>query len=161
MWPVAYLIGWIVSIVTFPGQIMHTVAQRMAFDLLRIPVYEVRYYRNPLHPSGYIVHAPINQFREAFLVWMAPVVLNTLLCAAITFPAVFPVFFLDEGIGGLVFILLWCGLSIGMHAFPKSKEAAQLFDHLENPPGFVFRCFRGFVALINFLQIAWLDLFYG
>src|SRR3989344_9695784 len=75
----------------------------------------------------------MKSLKSAFLISVGPLIVNTLLCAVITFPAVFPLFILDVEQYSWVFILLfWVGFSIGMHAFPSNEDMKNFVDNVKN-----------------------------
>ena len=59
---------------------------------------------------------------------MGPLIINSLLCIVLCFPAFIPirVFHIHDSLSG---ILIWLGISIGMHAFPSSMDTNLLWQH--------------------------------
>jgi len=59
---------------------------------------------------------------------VGPLLINSILCVIICFPAFMPVriFHIDHP---LSFFLLWLGVSIGMHSFPSTHDAQNLLHH--------------------------------
>lgn len=86
--------GWLISILTFPGVIAHEIGHRLFADWAKVPVYKVCYFRVG-NPAGYVIHGPVNSLRASFLISVGPLIVNTLLCALITFSAVFPMYILE------------------------------------------------------------------
>jgi len=118
------------------------------------------------NPAGYVVHEETKDFNTAFLVTVAPFLVNSLLCIVICFPAYLPmkVFELNHA---LTYFLLWLGLSIGMHAFPSTHDANALFAQAKkaassgNPLAIVSFPLVVAIYAANILSIVWFDLIYG
>jgi hypothetical protein len=113
-----FIPGFLIAIVTFPGIVAHEVGHRFFCDLAGVPVYEVCYFRAG-NPSGYVVHAPAASLGASFLITIGPLIVNTVLCAVISFT---PIISLNLDVAdppGVFFLLLWLGISIGMHALPE------------------------------------------
>lgn len=158
--------GWVVSLLTFPGIIVHEFAHRLCCDVLKVPVYEAHYFKPGEDPAGYIRHQPAETLFGAMLIALGPLIVNTLLCALISFPAVFSFLRLDRTgeIEPLQFLLLWISLSIGMHAFPSPEDAQGVADALSsgnrpNPrPG---RLVMGVARFIHWSKALWVDVMYA
>jgi len=150
---------------TFPGVVVHEIAHRFFADVTGTPVYKVCYFQLG-DPSGYVVHGPIKRLRDAFLISVGPLILNTVLCALITFVAV-PVLLLEPDDFSLIFLpLLWVGFSIGMHAFPSNQDMNNFVEAVHQARGSgLLRVVVGFFARLfqfaNALRAFWFDLFYA
>ena len=83
--------GFLIAVLTFPGVIVHEIGHRLSADLLQVPVYQVCYFRFG-NPAGYVIHGPVKGIKDSLLISIMPMITNTLLCALITFSAVFPLF---------------------------------------------------------------------
>jgi hypothetical protein len=159
-----FIPGFVIAILTFPGVIVHEAAHRLFCDLAGIPVYEVCYFRVG-NPSGYVVHGPTKSLRASFLITIGPLIINTLLCAVISFG---PMTALSLGVTDAppIFIILgWLGVSIGMHAFPSPQDAAS-FSAAVRASGrglssVVARIFQGLVWIAYVLRFVWFDLIYA
>src|SRR5262249_11598653 len=153
--------GPIITILTFPGFVMQTVARRFWCDLLGVPVYEAHYFK------GTITHEKIASPVRAALVVFAPLSLNTVLCAVLLFPVVFPLFLGSTAHEGPIYALLTCaGISIGMHALPNRPTInyylESLPEHMRR--GYVYSILFviGLVfILIDFLKRIWFDVVYA
>lgn len=158
-----FIPGIVITVATFPGFVMQTVARRFWCDLLRIPVYEAHYFK------GTIVHERIDSPVRAAIVAFAPLTVNTILCAILFFPAAFS-FLLGSSTTGrdefFQVLLGWAGISIGMHALPSRGTIS---DYLKDIPkdarsGFgyyIFRVLGSVFTLIDFLKKFWIDFFYA
>jgi hypothetical protein len=158
--------GFLISLATFPGVIVHEVAHQLFCRLGGVPVYEVRYFQVDLKVAGYVLHAPVKDFGTAFLVSIGPLLVNTLLCLAICFPASIP--YRTVGDRSLVtYFLLWLGVSIGMHAFPSTVDAQQIWQSARaevakrNLLALLAFPFVILVFIANLLRVIWFDALYG
>ena len=161
-----FIPGWLLSILTFPGVMVHEAAHRLFCDLAKVPVYEVCYFRVG-NPAGYVIHGHSPTLRQAFLISVGPLIVNTILCSLITFAAVPQLFFLaDHSFSLPVYALAWMGLSIGMHAFPSNTDMKNFVDQMhlaayKGPFYYLGRLFQGLIYLANGLRIVWFDAFYA
>ncbi|MCL2104123.1 MAG: metalloprotease family protein [Kiritimatiellaeota bacterium] len=157
--------GFFISIVTFPGVIVHEAAHLLFCKWRKVPVLDACFFRIG-NPAGYVVHAETGNFTTSFLISMGPFIVNSLLCVLICFPAYAPVkvFGLTHP---LSYVLLWFGVSIGMHAFPSMQDASNLWQSAKvaarggNLLAIVSFPLVILVYLANFGSVFWLDYFYG
>jgi Putative zincin peptidase len=157
--------GWFLAIFTFPGVIVHEAAHFYFCRLRGVAVYDVCYFRVG-NPAGYVVHEPPRDFLSSFLIAIGPLLINTLLCFAICFPASVPWRLFDRS-DPVDLFLLWLGLSIGMHAFPSIQDANVLMSNARTAArrGYILAILSyPLVALIhvaNILSMFWFDYIYG
>lgn len=157
--------GFVIALLTFPGVIVHEAAHMFFCKLRRVAVLDMCFFRIG-NPAGYIVHEEIADFNSAFLVCVGPLLINSLLCVAICFPAFMPlrVFHVEHP---LSYFLLWLGVSIGMHAFPSTHDARNLFQHAKkgarhfHPLAILSFPLVAAIMLANVLRFFWFDCFYG
>jgi hypothetical protein len=159
-----FIPGFVIAILTFPGVMVHEAAHRLFCDLAGVPVYEVCYFRIG-NPSGYVVHGPTKSLRASFLITIGPLIVNTLLCAAICFGPIIAVSLEVADVPGVFVLLGWLGISIGMHAFPSPQDAAN-FSAVVRASGrgflhVVARVFQALVWLAHLLRFFWFDLIYA
>jgi Putative zincin peptidase len=160
--------GFLISAVTFPGVIVHEIAHRFFLDVAKIPVYDVRYFKfTSEEVPGYVEHGEIKNLRDNFFVSIAPLILNTLLCAILTYPATI-YFFVDSDDGNLwIFaLLMWLGISIGMHAFPSDVDMEHYVDATARTRSkralVIFaKALAWIFKMANILRFAWFDFFYA
>jgi len=161
-----FIPGWFISVFTFPGVMAHEIGHRIFADRAKVPVYKVCYFRFG-NPAGYVIHGPVKGLKSAFLISVGPLIVNTLLCALLTFSAVFPLFILEVEQYSAVFpLLMWAGFSIGMHAFPSNDDMENLVNEVKNTQqgGFLLiaaKCFAGLLRLANALRVIWFDAIYA
>jgi len=158
--------GWLIAIVTFPGVIAHEIVHRLFADWAKVPVYKVCYFRVG-NPVGYVIHGPVSSLKSSFLISVGPLIVNTLLCAIITFSAVFPIYILDAEQYSLVFpLLIWVGFSLGMNAFPSNDDMESLVNNIKSTKQggillLVVKLFAGLLRLANALRVIWFDAIYA
>jgi hypothetical protein len=159
-----FIPGFLITIVTFPGVIVHEIAHQFFCRLFNLPVFEVCYFRVG-NPAGYVVHEPPRNPMQQVLVGVAPFFVNSLVGAIIAFPAAIPILKFDAG-SPLDYVLLWLGVSIAMHSFPSTGDANTIWKSLwskENSA--VVRWLAmpivAFIYLGAIGSVFWLDLLYG
>jgi hypothetical protein len=123
--------GVLVTLLTFPGVIVHEAAHQLFCRWLRVAVLDVRYLRLG-NPSGFVIHEVPPTALKHLLIAVGPVMVNTVVGALVALPAVFPVIYLGAGTP-LHALLLWLGISIAMHAFPSTTDAKAVWASLKSP----------------------------
>ena len=157
--------GQFISILTFPGIIVHEFAHMFFCRLRKVAVFEACYFQVG-NPAGYVVHENTSNFTTTFLVSMGPFFVNTLLCLIICLPAYMPMTFFDLD-NPLSYFLMWLGVSIGMHAIPSNQDANNVYEQAKekikdkNLLALLSFPLVGLIYLFNILRIIWADLFYG
>jgi len=164
-----FIPGWVISLATFPGVVVHEAAHRLFCDLAKVPVYEVCYFRIG-NPAGYVVHGEVNRLRDALLISAGPLVINTILCAILTYQQSLALFILKESPSHFTTVFLaWIGYSIGMHAFPSNQDVKGFISEFkkirkgrtQNILYFISQIFGFLIVVANFLRVAWFDLIYA
>jgi hypothetical protein len=162
-----FLPGWLVSIVTFPGVIVHEMAHQLFCRLCRVSVMKVCYFRFG-NPAGYVIHERPRNPMHQVLIGVGPFIVNfvnSVVGALIAAPATIPV--LKFKTGGITdYILIWLGISIAMHSFPSTGDAKSIWKSLvsKQSPIFLRVIAVPIVGLIYIGAIGsmfWLDLIYG
>ncbi len=162
-----FLPGWLISLITFPGVMVHEIAHRIFCHLTGVAVYEIAYFRPGGNPAGYVLHGPPPNLRAAFLISVGPLIVNSLLCMSLTFSAIPPLFILKDGAAsGASVFLLWVGISIGMHAFPSNHDVREFAARVHEQRGkgvfwAVAQVFNGLFTIVNALRVVWIDLIYA
>lgn len=160
-----FIPSWLISIVTFPGVVVHEAAHLLFCRLEKLAVFEVCYFRFG-NPAGYVVHETTDNFKSMFMVGMGPFFLNSALCVLFCSAAFMPVWELDVA-DPLAYFLYWLGLSIGMHAFPSTQDMAGLWRLMPreakrfNLLAILSYPIVGLVYVLNFARVIWADLGYG
>jgi hypothetical protein len=154
-----YVVAMFISLVTFPGVIVHEWAHKFFCDRAGVPVAKTRYFRLG-NPAGYVVHAPATRYHHAVLIEIAPLLLNTLIALLIFCVAMF--------IRNMtaVYVLCWLGISVAMHAFPSGEDADNLWHDTrkalpKNPLAYICLPLVGLVKLAQLLRFIWFGLIYA
>ncbi len=157
--------GWVIAYLTFPGIIVHEAAHLLFCKLCRVRVLEVCFFRRG-NPPGYVVHEHAKTFLGTFLITLGPFLVNSLLCVVIACPAFLPVRVFNHK-DLLSYVLIWLGVSIGMHAFPSNQDAKVMLQHARqaaarwNPLAILSFPLAGAIYLANLGRFFWLDYLYG
>lgn len=158
--------GFIISILTFPGVIIHELAHQFFCWLCGLRVYEVVYFQCK-NPCGYVIHEASKNPAKTLLISIGPFIVNTILGILILAPVSID-FFVFGDVGNIFYIVVfWLGISILMHAFPstqdgkimvdqilKNKEVSVIIKILTAP--IIFLIYAGAIG-----SILWLDLGYA
>lgn len=156
--------GFILSIITFPGVIVHEIAHQLFCRLFRLAVFEVCYFRVG-NPAGYVVHEIPRKTYQQILIGVGPFFVNTVLGAIIAAPAALPV--IKFGTGNVLdYFLIWLGVSIVMHSFPSIGDAKSIWSTVKGnetplPLKIVTVPIIGLICIGSLGSIFWLDLIYG
>lgn len=155
----ANLLGILVTWATFPGVILHEWGHKFFCDRAGIPVYEVKYFGFG-DPAGYVRHGEITRYRDAFLVTIAPFIINSIFAIAMF---ILPVFKVN---GTIDLFFMWLGASFAMHAFPSDGDAKHLWAHSQsswraNPVALIGFPLVIVIFIANLLRIFWFDLIYA
>jgi hypothetical protein len=160
-----FIPGEVISLLTFPGVIVHEFAHMLFCRIRKVVVFDACYYQFG-NPAGYVVHEKTDNFTTTFLISMGPFFVNTLLCLLICLPAYMPMKFfnLDHP---LSYFLIWLGVSIGMHAIPSNQDANNVYEQAKenikhkNVLALLSFPLVGLIYVFNILRIVWADLIYG
>lgn len=159
-----FIPGFVITIITFPGVIVHELAHQLFCRLYKVPVFEVVYFRVG-NPAGYVVHESPQNKLQTIMISIGPFIVNTVLGALIALPAAMPVFKFDNA-GPQEYLLIYLGVSIAMHAFPSTGDANNIWQATkkEDTPWWIKIISYPVVGLIYLGSIGsffWLDLIYG
>lgn len=146
--------GWLISLLTFPGVILHEWAHKIFCDLFRVPVFRVCYFRFG-NPSGYVVHAETESLKQTFWVSAGPLFVNTIATLIFGFMAG------QTSHGLTTVILIWLALSAGVHAVPSNQDVHHLHKHATGIIGLLLFPLIGLVWVVNFGKFFWFDFFYA
>ncbi|MGB8451671.1 MAG: metalloprotease family protein [Anaerocolumna sp.] len=121
--------GILISIITFPGVIIHELAHQIFCYICGLQVYEVKYFQFK-NPNGYVVHEATDHPGKVFLTSMGPFFINTLLGLLIMLPASIELIAFEDYGNMLNLILGWLGFSILMHSFPSTGDANVMVNQI-------------------------------
>lgn len=158
--------GFLISLLTFPGVVVHEFAHKSCCDWRGVPTGEVVYFQLG-NPAGYVQHAEPRRFRDASVISVAPFVVNSGLAVA-AFVALMVLFLSESGVfAGTAgaYLLIWFGFSVGMHAFPSNGDAKNLWvrtrkDWRDAPAVLLSLPVVILVYLANLLSFLWFDAIY-
>ena len=159
-----FIPGILITLLTFPGVIVHELAHQFFCRLYKVPVFKVVYFRMG-NPAGYVLHEAPQRHWQTIMISIGPFIFNTIVGALVALPAAMPVFKFDHG-GPLDYLLIYLGVSIAMHAFPSTGDAANIWKMMKNAETSWWVKLIGYpvVGLIYLGSLGsffWLDLFYG
>jgi Putative zincin peptidase len=159
-----FIPGIVISLLTFPGVIVHELAHQLFCRWCKVPVFKVVYFQFE-NPVGYVLHEIPSSKWHSILISIGPFILNSIVGALIAFPAALPVFKFDNG-GPLDYLLIYLGVSIAMHAFPSTGDANAIWEHIKDKktslPVKIFGFpIVGLIYLGSLGSFFWLDLLYG
>jgi hypothetical protein len=160
-----FIPGFVISIVTFPGVIIHEAAHQFFCKVNKLAVFDVCYFRFG-NPAGYVVHETTNDFNKAFMVGMGPFFINSFFCVLFCSAAFLPVWEL-EVVDPLAYFFYWLGLSMGMHAFPSTQDMKEIWRLMPeaakriNLLAIISYPLVAVVYVLNFARVIWADLGYG
>ncbi|MCX6344951.1 MAG: metalloprotease family protein [Armatimonadetes bacterium] len=156
--------GWVISLITFPGIVLHEMSHRWFCWLFHVPVEKVCYFRFG-SPAGYVVYeTPQNTYHH---IWICagPFVTNTIIGVAVAFYGSIHLLPLWHA-AWFDYVLIWLGVSIAMHSFPSTGDARSLWRGLwgKKAPFFARLIGTPIVGIIYLGALGsffWLDLVYG
>lgn len=159
-----FIPGQLISVITFPGVIVHELGHELACKLTKTPVYDVCYFRFG-NPSGYVVHESNPNLHKNMFISLGPFFLNTILGILLTLPVSIRILTLENN-DAFDTLLFWLGLSVLMHAFPSSGDAKNMFRRLNQTKGhFLSKLFYYPISSLIFIgaigSVVWLDAIYG
>jgi hypothetical protein len=93
--------GWFISILTFPGVIIHEWAHKKFCDWTKVRVNKVVYFRFG-NPAGYVMHEKPIKYNQIFWISNGPLIINTLATIFISYIAT-----LTQKESAQFYILLW------------------------------------------------------
>ena len=160
-----FITGFVISIATFPGVILHETAHLFFCKINKLAVFDVCYFRIG-NPAGYVVHETTSNFTKAFMVCMGPFFVNSFFCVVFCSAAFMPAWELEVR-DPLAYFFYWLGLSIGMHAFPSTQDLKEIWRMMPgeakkfNSLAIVSYPIVGIVFVLNLARFFWADLGYG
>lgn len=156
--------GFIISILTFPGVIVHELAHQLFCRSARVAVLDVCYFKFG-NPAGYVVHEIPAKAYQQILIGIGPFFLNTIIGALIALPAAIPIIKFGSGDPTDSF-LIWLGVSIAMHSFPSTEDAKCIWNAVwSKETTFLVKIIGTPIVGLIYLgaagSVIWLDFLYG
>jgi len=154
--------GWLISLFTFPGVIIHEWAHKKFCEWLDVTVHKVVYFRFG-NPAGYVLHEPPQLYKQVLWVSVGPLIINS---ASAIFFSVMASQVIPESF--LWYVLLWIAFSAGIHSFPSDQDMKHISSRSKDAikqggSAFHYLAFP-FVWLIwisNKLRFFWFDAVYA
>ena len=156
--------GFLISIATFPGVIVHELAHVFFCMVTKTRVYKVCYFRFG-NPAGYVIHATPPNVWKHILIGIGPLFVNTLLGLLFGIAAALAHVNFDK-LTTMSGIFLWLAVSIAMHSFPSTGDARSIWHSVWSKGSPVTaKLFGTPLVTLIFLgaigSIFWLDAVYG
>lgn len=157
-----FIPGELIALITLPGVVLHEIAHRLACDILKVPVYAVKYFSISSQRSGYVVHHETNNFYKSFLIGFAPLIVNSTLCILLTLPKSFALHTLGYSSLQSCESIAWLiGITFGANAFPSNKDLKNILSTANGIQYVLVSPLIFFVTIGNFLSFLWFDFIYA
>jgi hypothetical protein len=157
--------GQVMTLLTFPGVIVHELAHLLFCLWTGTGVSKVRLFRFG-NPAGYVIHDRPSSAWKTILIGVGPFFLNT----ALGFLIALVTFWLRshghlEAIA-LYAVLIWLAVSVATHSFPSTGDAKVIWSTVWDRRGAIIAKMAtvpivGFIYLGALGSVFWLDLAYG
>ena len=119
--------GVLISLITFPGVVIHELAHQIFCMLCGLEVYEVKYFQMS-NPNGYVIHESTDRPLKVFLTCMGPFFINSVLGMVILLPASIELMIFREYTNPLNLLLGWLGLAATAAAIVCSMAGGGVFS---------------------------------
>lgn len=164
-----FIPGQLLSLLTFPGVIMHEISHRFMCDIFEVPVYRAFYFIPFSKQAGAVFHERVYNFGQHLVIAMAPLLFNTLFCMLFTLPLAASQYIMSNSFaevgtsvshyGTLYSILWWVGISMGANAFPSNHDIEQVRNVA--PQSMSIGLLTSIVQFLNFLRVVWISFLYA
>ncbi len=157
--------GYLISLLTFPGVIIHEWSHKKFCEWTRVRVEKVVYYRFSFSgkPAGYVIHEEPKKYTQTFWISVGPLVINSLASIVLT---IFASFFSSESI--IWIFLMWVGVSAGVNAFPSNHDMKNIWETSKkeiktsgNILHYLAFIFVAVMWIANALRFFWFDFLYA
>lgn len=161
-----FIPGFIISLATFPGVIIHELGHFIFCKIRKVTVYDVKFFQLNWNTAGYVIHEEPEDFTSTLLISIGPLLINTILCLVVAAPVAVP-FYLFGQRNLLIYFYLWLGVSIGMHAFPSNQDAENLWQRAKeeaknkNILAIISMPLCVLIFIANLLKFFWFDAIYA
>lgn len=159
-----FIPGFLISIATFPGVVVHELAHVAFCKFTDTRVLEVCYFRVG-NPAGYVIHEKPSTVWRHVWIGIGPFFVNTLVGFMIGIVAI-PMHIDFDHLTPVQLVLVWLGVSIAMHAFPSTGDAKNIWhaiwsEDVAVSARIIGSPVVGIIMLGAFASIFWLDVLYG
>lgn len=164
--------GWLITILTFPGVIIHELSHLIFCYIFKIKVYQVKFFTLKhvnfdklfsASPVGWVIHEKPKKFIQSFFISIGPFIINSFL--AIIFFAI-AIKISNLSTFGYYFVL-WIATSIAVNSFPSKGDANVLWtegkEELKNKNYLVILIYPLVILIYiaDVLRIVWFDFIYA
>jgi len=149
-----------VSLLTFPGVIIHELGHKLFCDFMNVKVKEVKYFRLG-DPAGYVIHDAPRNFKQSFFITVGPFIFGTLL-SIIFF--IYSKFYAGNLLAEILFF--WLGISSAARCFPSYSDAKVLWKETNRHIKRNFFAIIGYpfvllIWIVNWLDVIWIEFLYA
>jgi hypothetical protein len=155
--------GFLISLLTFPGVILHEFAHKIVANLFGVKVLEVKYFLFTFKlfggEAGYVRHEIPSRYIESLCISAAPFLINSLATLLVGYFAST----MDQSSVAYMFTI-WLGISFGAHAFPSNQDMDNVrqFGKQEHYAVSLFSNLLYYLMVVlNFASRFWLDFVYA
>lgn len=157
--------GILISILTFPGIIVHEISHLVCCRMLGVKVHKVCYFRFG-NPAGYVAH-DLPGAPQQIVVGFGPFFVNTIIGLMLGLTCGIARHRFGVSLLSWPMILLpWLTVSVAMHAFPSTGDARSIWQALwAGDTIWPIRILGIPLVLVIYLgalaSVLWLDVIYG
>lgn len=108
----------LISLLSFPGVMLHEWSHQFFCHRFRVPVLKVVYFRFG-NPMGYVIHAEADSLSAAFWIGIGPLIINSLFALALGQVSLYFHNWTN-------YTLLWLSFSFAFHALPSIQDASNI-----------------------------------
>jgi len=157
--------GYLISLITFPGIIIHEWSHKKFCNWTGVRVEKVVYYHFSFNggPAGYVIHDEPKNYVQTFWISIGPLVINSLV--TIIF-AIFASMFITSS--NMWLFLMWFAVSAGVNAFPSNHDMKNIWEASKNEikkSGNIIHYLAfilvAIVWIANALRFFWFDFIYA
>ncbi len=116
------MLGWFISLLTFPGVAIHEFAHKKFCDWSGVEVFKVSYFRIG-RTVGEVTHAQPEKYHQVFWISIGPLIINSFVALVASFIA----FHGQTALGFRIF-LIWISFSAGANACPSDHDMTNITD---------------------------------
>lgn len=163
----------ILLLLTCIGVIVHEYAHKHFCDYYRIPVKETVYFQLD-DPPGYVTHAQPKRYLPGFMISIAPAFINSIAAVLAGFaggylltddPGISSFMMLALEMKVVVIVLLWFGISAGVHLLPSQQDAKEVWGQTRqnwyNPLVLAVIPVTFLFEVLNRLRLLYIDVIVG
>ncbi|OGL63263.1 hypothetical protein A2839_03545, partial [Candidatus Uhrbacteria bacterium RIFCSPHIGHO2_01_FULL_47_10] len=118
--------GFLISLLTFPGVVLHEFAHKKFCDLFNVKVLKVNYLT--LSGDGYVIHEKPKDFKSTFWISVGPLILNSVSCFVLGLITASQILHA----GALYYLAGWLAISFGAHSFPSNHDVEHILKESKN-----------------------------